>query len=82
MIHSFRRAVERARRCGDLFFAALLSEDRIRDAMGDARGLWRGWIYTPAATVWVFLSQCLASARIIPAGTRSRGTLHGVSPVA
>ena len=60
MIHSFRRAVERARRCGDLFFAALLSEDRIRDAMGDARGLWRGWIYTPAATVWVFLSQCLS----------------------
>jgi len=60
MLQSFRGAVDRARRHGDLFFAALLSEDRIHDALGDARLFWRGWVYTPAVTVWVFLSQCLS----------------------
>lgn len=60
MLHSFRSAVAEARRHGDLYFAALLSEDRIAKAFGKARGLWQGWIYTPAVTVWVFLSQCLS----------------------
>jgi hypothetical protein len=60
MVHSLRAAVAAARRHGDLYFAALLSEDRIQNAFGSARWLWQGWIYTPAATVWVFLSQCLS----------------------
>ena len=60
MLQSFRGAVDRARRSGDLYFAALLSEDRIHEALGDARLLWHGWVYTPAVTVWVFLAQCLS----------------------
>jgi len=61
MFRSFRSAVAEARRHGDLYFAALLSQDRIERALGSARWLWQGWIYTPAVTVWVFLSQCLSS---------------------
>lgn len=61
MVHSFRVAVAEARRHGDLYFAALVSQDRIEKAFGPARALWQGWIYTPAVTVWVFLSQCLSS---------------------
>jgi putative transposase len=60
MVHSFRAAVAEARRHGDLYFAALLSEDRILKAFGAARAVWQGWIYTPAVTVWVFLAQCLS----------------------
>jgi hypothetical protein len=58
---AFRRAVAEARGHRDLCFASLLSEDRILQAFGAARALWQGWIYTPAVTVWVFLSQCLSS---------------------
>ena len=58
---AFRRAVAEARRHGDLYFAGLLSEDRIIEAFGAARWLWQGWIYTPAVTIWVFLSQCLSA---------------------
>ena len=61
MVHSFRAAVAEARRHGDLYFAALLPQDRILKAFGTARSSWQGWIYTPAVTVWVFLSQCLSS---------------------
>ena len=32
MVHSFRAAVADARRHGDLYFAALLSQDRIQKA--------------------------------------------------
>lgn len=60
MVHSFRATVAEARRHGDLYFAALLPQDRIEKAFGNARWLWQGWIYTPAVTVWVFLSQCLS----------------------
>jgi putative transposase len=56
----FRRAVVQARQHKDLYFAGLLSEDRILSAFGKARLFWQGWIYTPAVTVWVFLSQCLS----------------------
>ena len=56
----FRRAVAEARRHGDLYFAALLPEDRIHVAFGRARWFWQGWIYSPAATIWVFLAQCLS----------------------
>jgi hypothetical protein len=61
MVHSFRAAVARARRHGDLYFAALLPEDRILKAFGAARATWQGWIYTPAITIWAFLSQCLSA---------------------
>lgn len=60
MFLSLRTAVAEARRDGDLYFAALLPQDRIEKAFGKARGLWQGWVYTPAITVWVFLSQCLS----------------------
>lgn len=57
---SFRHAVAAARREGGLCFAGLLSEDRILQAFGKARWKRQGWIYTPATTVWTFLSQCLS----------------------
>jgi len=60
MVHSFRITVAEARRHGTLYFAALLSQDRILKAFGAARAAWQGWVYTPAVTVWVFLSQCLS----------------------
>lgn len=60
MFPSFRGAVMRARRHGDLYFAALLEEQHILDALGSASSLWQGWIYSPAVTMWVFLSQCLS----------------------
>jgi hypothetical protein len=60
MVHSFRAAVAEARRHGDLYFAALLSQDRILEAFGAARSFWQGWVDTPAVTVWAFLSQCLS----------------------
>ena len=61
MYRSLRTAVAEVRRYGDLYFAALLPEDRILNAFGRARGFWQGWIYTPAVTVWVFLSQCFSA---------------------
>jgi hypothetical protein len=61
MVHSFRAAVAEARRHGDLYFAALLPEDHILKAVAAARSFWQGWVYTPAVTVWVFLSQCLSA---------------------
>jgi putative transposase len=60
MFQSFRAAVSAARRQGDLYFAALLSEERILEAFGSASSVWQGWVYTPSVTVWVFLSQCLS----------------------
>lgn len=57
---AFRRAVAQARRHGDLYFASLLPEEHIHRAFGKARWFWQGWIYTPATTMWVFLSQCLS----------------------
>ncbi|MCA1626535.1 MAG: IS4 family transposase [Acidobacteria bacterium] len=61
MLDSFRAAVTAARRHGDLYFAALLSEQSILNSLGSASSLWQGWVYTPAVTVWVFLSQCLSA---------------------
>ncbi len=60
MVQFFRAAVAEARRHGDLYFAALLPRDRILKAVTAARSFWQGWVYTPAVTVWVFLSQCLS----------------------
>lgn len=61
MDFGLRREVSAARRHGDLYFAAMLAEDRIHAAFGAARWLWQGWVYTPAVTVWVFLTQCLSA---------------------
>jgi len=61
MVRPFRAAVAAARRQGQLYFAALLPEDRILKAFGTARASWHGWVYTPAITVWIFLSQCLSA---------------------
>lgn len=61
MDQAFRRAVAESRRHGELYFAVLLDEDRIQEAFGMARLLWQGWVYTPAVTIWVFLSQCLSA---------------------
>jgi hypothetical protein len=47
MVHSFRAAVAEARSHENLYFAALLSEDRIEKVLGAAIALWQGWIYTP-----------------------------------
>lgn len=58
---AFRNAVAKARQQDSLYFAGLLPENFILEAFGKARELWQGWIYTPAATVWVFLSQCLSA---------------------
>lgn len=61
MDFGLRRAVAQVRRSQSLCFAALLAEDRIDKALGEARELWRGWVYTPAVTIWVFLAQCFSS---------------------
>ena len=61
MFHSFRDAVAEARRHGDMYFAGLLPQDRILKAFDAARAVWQGWVYTPAITVWIFLSQCLSA---------------------
>lgn len=60
MFRSFRDAVLLARQQQGLYFAALLEQQLILDAFGSASSLWQGWIYTPAVTIWVFLSQCLS----------------------
>jgi putative transposase len=83
MDHAFRRAVAEARRHGDLYFASLLSEDRIHEAFGKARRFWQGWIYTPAVTTWVFLSQCLSadhSCRDAVAGLIAWRLARGLGP--
>lgn len=60
MFESFQAAVAAARRHGDLYFAALLDQESILEAFGSASSVWQGWLYTPAVTTWVFLSQCLS----------------------
>jgi putative transposase len=60
MFQSFRSAVLLSRQQPGLYFAALLEQQVILEAFGSASSLWQGWIYTPAVTVWVFLSQCLS----------------------
>jgi len=83
MFHSFRAAVAEARRHGDLYFAALVDRQSISEAFGEASSLWQGWIYTPAVTVWVFLSQCLSadhSCRDAVARLAAWRTAHGSQP--
>ena len=60
MLNTFRNSVLQARGKNGLCFSTLLSEKAINTAFGPARFLWQGWVYTPAVTIWVFLSQCLS----------------------
>jgi putative transposase len=83
MFQSFHSAVVKARRHGDLYFAALLPQDRIEKALGTARWFWQGWVYTPAVTVWVFLAQCLSpdhSCRDAVARLIAWRVTHGQKP--
>ena len=83
MVHSFRAAVAEARRHGDLYFAALVDRQSIIEAFGEASSLWQGWVYTPAVTVWVFLSQCLSpdhSCRDAVARLSAWRTWQGLKP--
>jgi hypothetical protein len=83
MFASFRGAVMQARRHGDLYFAALLDPQSITAAFGATSSLWRGWIYTPAVTCWVFLSQCLSpdhSCRDAVVRLAAWRTTHGLEP--
>jgi hypothetical protein len=57
----FHRHVTEARRHEDLYFAALLEENLIHEAMGDASSVCHSWLYTRAITCWVFLTQCFSS---------------------
>lgn len=61
MVASFRAAAAAARRHGDFYFAALLSEQTIVAALGKASSVWQSWLYTPSVTIWMFLSQCLSA---------------------
>lgn len=83
MLHSFRAAIAAARYHGDLYFAALVDRQSISEAFGEASSLWQGWIYTPAVTVWVFLSQCLSpdhSCRDAVARLSAWRTAQGLKP--
>jgi len=60
MVGEFRAQVERARRQGGSYFAALLPEEHITRALEEARALWKGIVYTPVVTVRTFLCQCLS----------------------
>jgi hypothetical protein len=83
MLASFRSAVVQARRHGDLYFAALLDRQRIIEAFGESSSLWQGWIYTPAVTIWVFLSQCLSpdhSCREAVTRLTAWRITHGLAP--
>jgi hypothetical protein len=57
----FRAAVEQARKSGDLYFAGMLSKERITTSLRESRAWFQGWVYSGPITVWVFLSQCLSS---------------------
>jgi len=61
MFQSLRSAVLLARQDEGLYCAALLDRESILDAFGSASSFWQGWIYTPAVTIWVFLTQCLSA---------------------
>ena len=61
MVGELCAAVEKARRDRELVFAAVLPEENITAAFTAARASWNGWLYSPAITVWVFLSQCLSA---------------------
>jgi hypothetical protein len=46
---------------GALPFSDILTDDFIRQAMATVEGVWKDRIYTPIATLWVFLTQVLST---------------------
>ena len=59
---SLQSRVAKAREADDLYFAALLPKETIRESFGEARGILdRARIYVTSVTVWVFLSQVLST---------------------
>lgn len=83
MLGAFRNAVDQARGEEGLCFASLLPEERILQAFRGWLWQWQGWIYTPAVTVWVFLSQGLSpdhSCRDAVAGLIAWRLARGQSP--
>lgn len=61
MFPSLMQSALDAKRHGDLYFAALLPEHRIREAFGAASETFHGWIYTPSVLIWCFLAQVLSA---------------------
>ena len=58
---SLRSRVQHARRCGDLYFASLISKETIDSVFGDASSILnRARIYNTSVTLWVFLSQVMS----------------------
>lgn len=58
---SFRQRVHRARQCGDLYFASLISKETIESTFGEATSiLGAARVYSTAVTLWVFLSQVMS----------------------
>ena len=58
---SLQSRVDQARQSNDLYFAALLPTETIKEAFGEATGILdRARIYVTSVTVWVFLSQVLS----------------------
>jgi hypothetical protein len=58
---SLQSRVDKARQSNDLYFAALLPKETIKEAFGEATGILdRARIYVTSVTVWVFLSQVLS----------------------
>lgn len=58
---SFRNRVHHARRCGDLYFASLISKETIESIFGGATAiLGSARVYNTSVTLWVFLSQVMS----------------------
>lgn len=58
---SLRHRVAHARQCGDLYFAALISQETIDSGFGNASGILNSArVYNTSVTLWVFLSQVMS----------------------
>lgn len=58
---SFRSRVHQARKCGDLYFASLISQETIESVFGKATSiLGAARVYNTSVTLWVFLSQVMS----------------------
>ena len=58
---SFRSRVHHARRCGDLYFASLISKETIESVFGPASAILNSArVFNTSVTLWVFLSQVMS----------------------
>lgn len=58
---SFRHRVQHARKCGDLYFASLISKEMIESIFGEATSiLSSARVYNTSVTLWAFLSQAMS----------------------